>query len=214
MKKVLAFVALLCICAVTYGQKGKISGTIKDDVTREPLIGATVLIGPGVGAVTDFDGKFSIEADYGEYTLSVSFVGFEAKTRDITLDRKLLILKDFKLGTTTLTEVQIVADVARERETPVAFTNVLPAQIEEELASQDIPMILNSTPGVYATQSSGGDGDALLLVSDQPMISEGVKTTESDKKISAKFLKGHLDIGIDSLLELKNKGVSVKHLRF
>ncbi len=55
---------------------------------------------------------------------------------------------------------------------------------------------------------------ALLLVSDQPMISEGVKTTESDKKVSAQFLKEHLDIGIDSLFELKNKGVSVKHLRF
>lgn len=55
---------------------------------------------------------------------------------------------------------------------------------------------------------------ALLLVSDQPMISEGVKTSESDKKVSAKYLKEHLDIGIDSLIELKNKGVSVKHLRF
>jgi len=46
----------------------------------------------------------------------------------------------------------------------VAFTNVLPAQIEEELASQDIPMILNSTPGVYATQSGGGDGDARITI--------------------------------------------------
>ena len=66
------------------------------------------------------------------------------------------------------------------------------------------------TAGFYNEISVG----ALLLVSDQPMISEGVKTTESDKKISTKFLNGHLDIGIDSLLELKNRGVSVKHLRF
>lgn len=55
---------------------------------------------------------------------------------------------------------------------------------------------------------------ALLLVSDQPMIPEGVKTEESDKKVSGNFVETHLRIGIDSLKELENTGISVKHLRF
>jgi AMP nucleosidase len=55
---------------------------------------------------------------------------------------------------------------------------------------------------------------ALLLVSDQPMISTGVKTTESDKKITINFVDEHLQIGIDALNELKNNGLTVKHLRF
>jgi AMP nucleosidase len=55
---------------------------------------------------------------------------------------------------------------------------------------------------------------ALLLVSDQPMTPEGVKTEASDKKVTEGFVQHHLDIGIDSLLELKHNGVSVKHLRF
>ena len=55
---------------------------------------------------------------------------------------------------------------------------------------------------------------ALLLVSDQPMIPEGVKTEESDKKITQNFSSNHLKIGIDSLNELINKGVTVKHLKF
>jgi AMP nucleosidase len=55
---------------------------------------------------------------------------------------------------------------------------------------------------------------ALLLVSDQPMISTGVKTTESDKKITLNFVDEHLQIGIDALNELKNNGLTVKHLRF
>lgn len=55
---------------------------------------------------------------------------------------------------------------------------------------------------------------ALLLVSDQPMIPEGVKTEESDKKVSSDFVNNHLQIGIDALKEIENKGVSVKHLRF
>jgi AMP nucleosidase len=55
---------------------------------------------------------------------------------------------------------------------------------------------------------------ALLLVSDQPMISAGVKTVESDKHITANFTAEHLQIGIDSLNELINNGLTVKHLRF
>jgi len=55
---------------------------------------------------------------------------------------------------------------------------------------------------------------ALLLVSDNPMDPEGVKTASSDKKVTAKFVDTHLDIGIDSLCELRDSGESVKHLRF
>src|ERR1051326_6106897 len=55
---------------------------------------------------------------------------------------------------------------------------------------------------------------ALLLVSDQPMIPEGVKTEASDKKITDKFSSTHLEIGIDALNELINKGLTVKHLKF
>jgi AMP nucleosidase len=55
---------------------------------------------------------------------------------------------------------------------------------------------------------------ALLLVSDQPMISAGVKTAESDKKVTESFVESHLAIGIDSLKELINNGLTVKHLRF
>jgi len=55
---------------------------------------------------------------------------------------------------------------------------------------------------------------ALLLVSDQPMIPEGVKTSKSDTLVTANFAKAHLAIGIDSLKQLKNKGETVKHLIF
>lgn len=55
---------------------------------------------------------------------------------------------------------------------------------------------------------------ALLLVSDQPMIPEGVKTEKSDQKVTNEFVTNHIKIGIDSLNQLKNKGLTVKHLRF
>ncbi|HEX5003487.1 MAG TPA: AMP nucleosidase [Bacteroidia bacterium] len=55
---------------------------------------------------------------------------------------------------------------------------------------------------------------ALLLVSDQPMIPEGVKTAASDLKVTQLFVEQHLKIGIESLNELINNGLTVKHLKF
>jgi AMP nucleosidase len=55
---------------------------------------------------------------------------------------------------------------------------------------------------------------ALLLVSDQPMIPEGVKTSDSDKKVTGQFVDLHLKIGIESLHQLINSTNTIKHLRF
>jgi AMP nucleosidase len=55
---------------------------------------------------------------------------------------------------------------------------------------------------------------ALLLVSDQPMVPEGVKTAESDSRVTREYAEAHLRIGIDSLRELIHHGLTVKHLRF
>lgn len=55
---------------------------------------------------------------------------------------------------------------------------------------------------------------ALLLVSDQPMISSGIKTAASDKKVTTHFVEDHIKIGVAALNELKNNGLTVKHLRF
>lgn len=55
---------------------------------------------------------------------------------------------------------------------------------------------------------------ALLLVSDQPMIPEGVKTSESDSKVTENYVETHLQIGIESLRQLINNGLTVKHLKF
>ncbi len=55
---------------------------------------------------------------------------------------------------------------------------------------------------------------ALLLVSDQPMISTGIKTEVSDQKVTDNYVDNHLRIGIETLEEIKENAVSVKHLRF
>ncbi len=66
------------------------------------------------------------------------------------------------------------------------------------------------TVGFYNKIPTG----ALLLVSDQPMIPEGVKTAESDKLVTNKYVERHLTIGIDSLKQLIEKTTTVRHLKF
>jgi AMP nucleosidase len=66
------------------------------------------------------------------------------------------------------------------------------------------------TVGFYNKIPTG----ALLLVSDQPMTPDGVKTEESDKTITTKYVDNHIKIGIDSLKQLINNGLTVRHLKF
>src|ERR1700744_2898041 len=80
---------------------------------------------------------------------------------------------------------------------------------------------LRATAVDMETVTIGGTGGAnkiptgaLLLVSDQPMIPEGVKTAESDSKITEQYVETHLHIGIESLKQLINNGLTVRHLKF
>ena len=66
------------------------------------------------------------------------------------------------------------------------------------------------TVGFYNKIPTG----ALLLVSDSPMIPDGVKTEESDKKVTTEFVERHIRIGMDSLKQLINNGATVRHLQF
>ena len=140
-----------------------LTGKISDASNGEPLIGATIIYGKGMGTATDYDGNYSFLIPHGERKIEVSYVGYKAISKIILVTKEVQIL-DFKLKTTLLNEVQVVADIAIDRETPVAFSTIPMKKISEELASQDIPMILNSTPGVYATQTGGGDGDARITI--------------------------------------------------
>ena len=54
---------------------------------------------------------------------------------------------------------------------------------------------------------------ALLLVSDQPMVPEGVKTAASDQKVTQQFVERHIEIGIEALRLIRRHGKSAKHLR-
>jgi len=158
---------ILCLALIfptlLFSQRIMIRGVVTDANSGETLIGATILYGEGKGVVTDMDGRYYLKVEPGNYHLKVSYVGYLPVELDISVGQTELT-QDFQLKTPTLTEVEVIADVAKTRETPVAFSTVQPIKLQEELAARDIPMILNKTPGVYATQQGGGDGDARINI--------------------------------------------------
>jgi len=161
-RRLLVFLIFSLSTISLLAQDRTVSGIVTDEI-GEALIGVNVVYGPGLGAVTDVNGEYILKLQPGEYEISISYVGFEPQKKKITVSDKNLFV-NFALKTITLTEVEVVGDVAVTRETPVAFSNISPVQIEEQLAAQDIPLILNSTPGVYATAAGGGDGDARINI--------------------------------------------------
>lgn len=160
--KVRHFIIFLILPLQIFSQ-GLVEGFVKDALTGESLIGVNVVYGPGQGTVTDIDGHYKIALESGSYSVTASYVGYETQTKSVVIAKGAVTL-DFEMKTIMLSEVEVVGDMARSRETPVAFSTIKPLKIEEELASQDIPMILNTTPGVYATQAGGGDGDARINI--------------------------------------------------
>jgi len=135
------------------------------DTDSKPLEGANVVVvGTTYGAVSNETGIAHIDIPAGTYDVTASFIGYSSVTKSIVVGEKMATLEfvleqDF----VALSDVEVLASRASEK-TPVAFTNVTKEEFETRLGSQDIPMILNTTPSVYATQQGGGAGDARINI--------------------------------------------------
>ena len=141
-----------------------IVGTVTD-ASSKPLEGANVIVvGTDLGAVSDKDGSYLVDVLPGEYNVIVSFIGYKSSTQSVVIGEDNVNV-DFELtiDALTLTDVEVLASRASET-TPVAYTNVSKEEMEIRLGSQDIPMILNTTPSVYATGQGGGAGDARINI--------------------------------------------------
>ncbi len=80
MRQLTTLMLLLLGCLVVQAQQSAISGTILDEGSAEPLIGANIVIeGTSIGTATDFDGKYQFQAEPGVYTLVVSYLGYTDK---------------------------------------------------------------------------------------------------------------------------------------
>jgi len=161
-----SLLALVLVPMLVFAQ-GTIQGTVSDAGSGAKLPGANVLVdGTTLGAASDAQGFYSISGvPAGQVSVTVMFIGYEnfsatvnvrngqSSTLNVLLERSAL----------ELNALEVMASRAT-RETPVAYTDVVKEDMEMRLASQDIPMVLNTTPSVYATAQGGGAGDARINV--------------------------------------------------
>lgn len=164
MKKNLLTLTILLISTALFAQKPILRGVVKDESSKELLVGASVVVkGTTIGAVTDIDGNYQLTLAKGSYNLVFSYVGYATYETTVELNADAEVNAELA-SSIALKEVLVTADIAIDRKTPVAFSNIGTVKMKEELASQDLPMLLNSTPGAYATQQGGGDGDARISI--------------------------------------------------
>jgi len=140
-----------------------VSGIISDGDT--PLIGANVVVeGTELGAVSSDDGSYRVDVAPGTYTVTTSFIGHTSASKEVVVgEENVGINFTLVMDVLAMSDIEVLASRA-DKTTPVAYTTIGKEEMEVRLGSQDIPMILNTTPSVYATQQGGGAGDARINV--------------------------------------------------
>ena len=163
-KLYISLLALILPMALT--AQATITGSVTSD-DGAALAGANVVVeGTSLGAAADAGGSYNINGvSAGNFTVTASFVGYESSSSSVSVPASGSVTVNFSLSSSAieLSGLEVLASRAT-RNTPVAYTNVAKEEMEFRLGSQDIPMILNTTPSVYATQQGGGAGDARINV--------------------------------------------------
>ena len=162
-----AFFFTILISPVFIIAQATVSGRITDVSTGQGLAGANVVIGgTALGAAADGSGAYAINnVPSGPQTITATVIGYTSNSTTINVPSSGIVTADLFLSSEAikLSGLEVLASRADER-TPVAYTNITKAEMEFRLGSQDIPMSLNTTPSVYATQQGGGAGDARINI--------------------------------------------------
>ena len=136
-----------------------IGGTIIDADSSEPLIGVSILeVGTTNGIVTDLDGNFSLTVQE-DARLQLSYVGYE--TREIKVGKRThLGTIELKPEAVGLQDITVTGQIAIQRKTPIAVSQVTALEIEERLGGGEFVEVLKNTPGVHANSNGGSWGDS------------------------------------------------------
>lgn len=160
MKRFLLLTVAVMTFAMGFAQQMlNCRGTVVDE-TGEPLIGVTVSVkGTSAATPTDLDGMFDLKVPKGTKELSFTYVGYTPLTLPAQANMGVITMKpDSKM----LQDVVVTQSIAKTRETPVAISELTAGEIEAKLGNQELPEVLKTTPGVWATPAGGGFGDAKI----------------------------------------------------
>lgn len=170
MRKLLLLVFLLG--GFTAFSQGKVTGTVIDSETNDPLAGANVVeTGTTNGAIADFDGNFILETSSNSGTITISYIGYTIEKVAFKVVNGTANLGNVKItgDSDALEEVVIVGrgiiDLARDRQTPIAVSTITSAQIQAKaVGNVEFPEAIKSTPSVYVSNQAGGFGDSQMFL--------------------------------------------------
>ena len=166
------FLVVLIVFTAVFSVRSQctLNGLVTDEGTRTAVIGARIsLISPNGAikkAATNSEGKFSFtNLEKGRYTVQISMISFDTIRENVNIDKPVVNQSYTLGGSKELDEIRLISNLVKDNQNvPVAITKISLQKISEELASRDLPMLLNGTAGVYATQTGGGDGDSRINV--------------------------------------------------
>ena len=168
MKKILGTFLLLCVFSTSWAQ-GLVTlrGTVLDGETGEALTGAAVAsLVHKRSIATDLKGSFVLQVPAGAQEITVVCAGFITKTISINANGTQLDMGEITLypDVVGLKEAMVTAAMGVSRKTPVAISTVTHSVLQEVIGTQELPEVLNLTPGVYATKQGGGFGDSRINI--------------------------------------------------
>ena len=163
MKKLITLFAAFFFSGIMFAQN-TVSGVVIDSEVGTGLPGASIVVkGTSNGVSSDFNGAFTISASSGD-VLVVSYIGYE--TQEVTVAESTSISVQLEPSDNVLSGVTVFGSVslAKDRETPVAVSTLSTAEIEDRIGNLELPELLNSTPGVFATGGGGAFGDSRITL--------------------------------------------------
>jgi hypothetical protein len=163
VNKIFLLFMFVAFSAFAFGQT-TVSGTVTDKELGETLPGVTVVVkGTTAGAITGLNGKYTIEVPSGAETLVFTYIGMITQEVSVTGGEINVALEQDQ---NELSEVVVVgvADIVKDRNTPIAVSNITASEIQNLIGTKELPEVLNNTPSIYATKSGGGFGDARINV--------------------------------------------------
>lgn len=158
-----ATLSLLCIGNYTYAQSAKVNGTVTDE-NKIPMTGATVVV-PGTQkyAVTDIDGKFSIDAAQGE-TLRVSYLGYEDSDITVT-NSKVYDVSLTPSAATMLDETVVIGyGTSAKKEITGSVTSLKAEDFDKGAFTDASALLQGKVAGLSITNPNGADPNASMEI--------------------------------------------------
>lgn len=183
--KYFLLICLLFMASLIHAQETySISGTIKDQSNGETLMGATVYLeGTNFGTTTNEYGFFSLQAPAGNYTLTISYIGYNAVKQEVSLTKNLNFNLELEESSTALDEVIIKAEQSesislRDPQMSVSKLNaktikqipVVLGEVDVVKSIQLLPGVTNNGEGSAGFHVRGGAADQNLVLLDEAII--------------------------------------------